>query len=435
MEKIRLIIFREFWTRVRKKSFILTTVLAPLGFVLFFIAIFFISAYSMESRQRVVVLDESNFFKMKIPDGQGLYFFFQDTTLTYLEENYKEMGFDGILYIPEIRNLQFPAGIVYQSENQPGRQTISYIERRLSERLREVKVEQTNIDSEILKEIQAISVSVSPRVISAAGTREANTIVATAIGYIMGFVIYIVLFVYGTMLMKGVMEEKTNRIVEIIASSVKPFQLMMGKIIGIGLVGITQFVLWAVLITIANVFLSLAFSGSISSLDEIAGPSAAAEASGVNPDQVMETIAAVRDLPLLKIGLTFIFYFIGGYLLYGALFAAIGSATNDDGDLQSLTFPISIPIIISMVIMMSVVSAPDSPLAFWSSMIPLSSPIIMPARIAFGVPLWEVLLSMSFLIAGFVFTTWFASKVYRTGILMYGKKVTVRELFRWVWYR
>lgn len=436
MGKVGLIVFREFWTRVRKRSFILTTLLAPLGFALFFIAIIFMGSYSGESRQRIVVLDETGFFQRNIADGRGLYFFFEDSSFEELKNTYLQKGYDAILYIPQIERIGDHLNVSYYAEKQPGIRTLDYITHRIRERYRDVKIEDTNIDRELLAEIQNVSVNVRPNVLSEAGAKEVNTIVATAIGYFMGFAIYIVLFIYGTMVMKGVMEEKTNRIVEIMASSVKPFQLMLGKIIGIGMVGITQFLLWGILIVFIQFFIGIFFGAQIQSISDAASQEAIQDASSMGiSESAPDILESLRQIPFLKIGITFIFYFFGGYLLYGAMFAAIGSATNDDGDLQSLTFPISIPIIISMVIMMSVVDSPDSPLAVWSSIIPLSSPIIMPARIAFGVPVWQLILSISFLIAGFILTTWIAGKIYRTGILMYGKKVTVKELLRWMWYK
>ena len=272
-------------------------------------------------------------------------------------------------------------------------------------------------------------------------SKESNAGLAMGIGYASGLLIYMTMFIYGAMVMRGVMEEKTNRIAEVIISSVKPFELMMGKIIGIGAVGLTQFLLWIILIisltSAAAGFLPADIQQQVTTLQQSNGQAAGgmmqASESAVKIYNIQHTMATA-NWPLI-IG-CFIFYFIGGYLFYAALFAAVGSTVNEDPqDAQSLMFPITMPLIFSYVITTMVTQNPNTPIAFWASMIPFSSPMVMMARVAYGVPsavsYWELALSMLCLVGGFVFTTWLSGRIYRTGILLYGKKVTWKIMFKW----
>lgn len=428
MKKTWLIIQREYISRVKKRSFIVTTLLAPAGFALFFMAVIFLTSYG-ESKKRIVVKDDSGFFKNKFADDQSLYFFFSDSNFIWLEQNYKSLNYDGILLIPPITDLNHPRGIQFRSDKQLGIKTKEYIEGQIAKVLREKKIERANIDKEILASLDNTNVSLTNIVYGEEGEKTGDTLIATALGYIMGFVIYMVLFVYGAMVMKGVMEEKTSRIIEVMASSVKPIQLMMGKVIGIGAVGLTQFILWFILIGFVYLILGIAFAGKLAQMQQLAMNPAMAP----TPDQYEMAMALTgwQSLPVFKLMFFFLFYFLGGYLIYGALYAALGSATNDDGDSQSLTVFISIPIVVSIFIMMSAIQEPDSQLAIWSSIFPFTAPIVMPARIPFKPETWQIVLSMISVIAGFIFTTWIAAKIYRTGILMYGKKITAKELWKW----
>lgn len=428
MKKIRLIIQREYVSRVKKRSFIITTLLAPAGFALFFLAVIFLSNYG-ESKKRIVVKDDSGLFKNKFADDNALYFFFSDSSFMYLEQNYARLHYDGILLIPPITDLSNPRGIQFRSDRQLGIRAKEYIESQIIKVLREKKIEQANIDRELLRSLENTQVSLTSIIYGDEGEKAGDTVIATIVGYVMGFVIYMVLFVYGAMVMKGVMEEKTSRIIEVMASSVRPFQLMMGKIIGIGAVGLTQFILWFILISFVYMILGVVFAAQLADMQQFAINPAMAP----TPDQYELAMALTgwRNLPVLKLLFFFLFYFLGGYLIYGALYAAVGSATNEEGDSQALNVFISIPIVISIFIMMSAIQEPESRLAVWSSIIPFTAPIVMPARIPFGPEAWQIAASMLSVIAGFVFTTWVAARIYRTGILMYGKKITIRELWRW----
>jgi len=265
--------------------------------------------------------------------------------------------------------------------------------------------------------------------------KKPHSDVAYGVGYGGGFLIYITLFIYGSMVMRGVMEEKTNRIAEVIVSSVKPFQLMIGKIVGIGAVGLTQFFMWLILILLFAVALNhfippdiLAKAGGIG--NGMPGGSDQAREAMMNLAKVKEEFASVNWWLVIP---SFVFYFLFGYLFYASIFAAVGSTVNEDPqDAQSLMFPITMPIILSIVIMFNSISNPDGALATWSSMIPFFSPVVMMARIPFGVPWWQLATSMVLLVGGFLFTTWLGAKIYRTGILLYGKKVTWREIGKWI---
>jgi ABC-2 type transport system permease protein len=264
--------------------------------------------------------------------------------------------------------------------------------------------------------------------------KKEHSAVAYGIGYGGGFLIYITLFIYGSMVMRGVMEEKTNRIAEVIVSSVKPFQLMIGKIVGIGAVGLTQFFMWVILVIIFSFAINLFIPPDIlahANGAQMPGNSAQAQEAMVGLANAKAQLAGV-NWPLIIF--CFVFYFLFGYFFYAAIFAAVGSTVNEDPqDAQSLMFPVTMPIVLSIVIMINTISNPNGPLATWSSMIPFFSPVVMIARIPFGVPWWQIAISMVSLIGGFLFTTWLGAKIYRTGILLYGKKVTWKEMWKWLY--
>lgn len=435
MNKIWLIIQREYWTRVRKKSFLLTTLLAPLGMVAFF-AISILVAISGQTDRRIVVIDESGLFKNKLEDASYLYFKYADTSLAYMNEVYKNEGYDGILYLPAPKNWQ-TIRPEYRSDGPLGSVAKNHIARQLEKVTRNILIEKENVDKNALEKINNIDVAISEKIIGQEDDKEASAEVSMVMGYILGFAIYIILLVYGTMVMKGVAEEKTSKVVEIIISSVKPFQLMMGKIVGVGLVGLTQFVIWGIMLVIAQFVIVFAFAGQLAELQALASDPALAAGQ---PDQaeIAGYVAAFQQINLVQLFFIFIFYFLGGYLLYGSLYAAIGSAAGDDVDSNnSLSFIVTIPIILSITIMTAVVRDPSSTMASIASIFPLTSPVVMPARLGFGFDslpelYWQLPLSMVCLILGFAFTTWLAGRIYRTGILMQGKKITLKDMGMWL---
>ncbi|MFI5171897.1 MAG: ABC transporter permease [Chitinophagales bacterium] len=433
MSKTWLIIKREYITRVRKKSFIFFTLLGPLFFLLIgFLPI--IIATASHGSENILVKDESGLINA-LPDTAGLYFNFKynDQPLDELKKNFPKLddGYDALLYIPQLKP-DAPYGIEIYSSKQMGLTTRSYIENIIADKLEDINLKNQNLDRQQILKLRP-KVNIDDKVTSGTKQKEGDAVVASIFGYGMGFIIYIVLLIYGTMVMRGVMEEKNSRIIEVIVSSVKPFQLMMGKIVGIGLVGLTQFITWAFLITILNIILMGIFGSQIAELKSISS-------SPGNSDQdlvrMAEAYSSLSDHPIYYYLLIFITYFIGGYFMFAALFAAIGSLAGDDEtDVQMFALPVTLIILVSIFIMMSVVQQPHTDLAFWSSIIPLTSPVVMPALIPFGVPGWQLALSIIFLIGGFLFTTFLAGRIYRTGILMYGKKIRVREVLKWMFYK
>lgn len=430
MNKIGLIIRREYSTRVRKKSFIIMTILGPLLFgALFVIPIWLASTDSTDVRT-VEVLDESGLFAGAFEDTPNLQFSYTNLQLDEAKQQMDRSRSFGLLYIPEI-DIRDPQGITLYSESSPGLELKSRLENVVENRIQELKLEESQINKETL---QALRTDINLREVSIADGEEkaANTSLYIGIGYVAAFLIYMFIFLYGAQVMRGVIEEKSNRIIEVIISSVKPFQLMTGKIIGIAAVGLTQFLLWVIL-TFVIYSLVLSFYG----LD----PETAAQMSqlqGQGPDlsgaqqQLAEISGALGSLNIAELVLCFIFYFLAGYLLYGALFAAVGSAVDSDADSQQFMLPISLPLVGSIISLAAVLKDPNGTLAFWLSIIPLTSPVVMMMRIPFGVPAWELILSMLLLVAGFVFTSWLAGRIYRIGILMHGTKVNYRVLGKWL---
>ncbi len=440
MDKLWLIIKREYLTRVRRRSFIIATLLTPLAFAVFFVVVGLIFQYESDDTRRIAIIDESDILQRSIKDEQNLYFKFVDTELETLRENFGQFDYDGILVIPEVKDLLSNTyTIYYYSDKQPTLDIESLIRERIREGLRDYKIEALELDPRQLEALDT-KVELEPEPIKETGqdATKLTGAIAAGIGGIMGIIMYIVVFIYGMMVMRSVMEEKTNRIVEVMVSSVRPFQLMLGKIIGVGGVGLTQVAIWAILIPIVVLTTSLAFG-----IDPDAQMKMAQSSPGsadINPEDAEAMVAlALEEFQSLNWGLIlplFVLYFLGGYFLYSSLFAAVGSAMGDDlGEGQSLTIPITIPVILAFYIMIVAIQAPNSSLAVWSSIFPLFSPIVMPARLAFSPPLWEVVVSVVVLLASAVFFVWLSGRIYRVGILMYGKKVTLKELGKWMFYR
>ncbi|MBA3648582.1 MAG: ABC transporter permease [Chitinophagales bacterium] len=425
MNKILLIIRREYLSRVRKRVFIITTLLAPLILASFTILPVYLASVSMET-ENIAVLDKSEIFTGKLHDHDKIKFSYLNESNDSLQKHYEEKGYTGILYIPAEFNIDHPANAEYYSHNQLGLLTEGAIADEMNGVLKKLRLEKANVPPELLENIDKSEVQVVQ-----SNDQLGDTGIATAVGYILGFMIYITLILYGTLVMRGVMEEKSNRIAEVIISSVKPFQLMMGKILGIGFVGLTQFIIWIVLVTLIQSVLTGYYSNDLHQLNQVSNiPGAAPQG---NIPQMANIVLQAGKLPLALIASGFIFFFLGGYLLYASVFAAIGAAAGDESD-QSLTFIATFPIIISFLILISVMNQPNSKLAIITSLIPFTSPVIMTARLAFEPPAWQIVASMVLLAFGFFFMVWLAAKIYRTGILMYGKKTSLKEMLKWVRY-
>ena len=433
MNKIWLIIKREFITRVRKRSFLVVTLLVPLFFAAMVVVPILIATNTKEEK-RIAVIDDSHLFMNRFPDDKGVYYkYLVNTSVDTFQHKYADYGYAGLLYIPEL-DIDRPAGITYYSNAQPGLAVESRLTRRVNDLIEEERLKKANIDASQLK---AVKSDISIDFKTGEEGKKGSSAVAYGVGYASGFIIYIILMFFGMSVMRGVMEEKVSRIAEVMISSVKPFQLMMGKIIGIAAVGLLQFLIWVVLIICVQLLLPLFISGdTVSAMSE--GGAMMQSGSSAAAIEAMEKIRfVVGSVNWTVIISCFIFYFLGGYLFYSALFAAVGSLVNEDPtDAQALTFPITLPIIIGIMVMISSVQNPTGPLAFWGSIIPFTSPMVMMARIPYGVPgtvpYWQLGLSISLLILGFLFTTWMAGKIYRTGILMYGKKITWKEAIKWI---
>ena len=439
MNKIWLVIQREFLTRVKSKQFIIFTLLGPLLFTLPVIFMVFAYKFSDESKT-ILVADQSGFFKGKIKDKRSLIFEFKSEPPEEIKESIKGEKGIGLLVIPEDFDLDKPLGINYYSEEPLGPLHLSYIESAVKKEIEDLKLKQSGMRRTFIDSLRA-KVDLHSYRITEEGDKESNVGIAAGIGIVGGMVMYFFIFFYGMMVLKGVVEEKSNRIVEVIVSSVKPFQLMMGKILGIASVGVFQFLMWAVLsAALSTVVLSffgpeMAGSGTemlTEQMDPEARQALEQAAADSGPLAMIEDLKK-QNLPYI-LGL-FLFFFFGGYMLYSALFAAIGSAVDNETDTQQLLFPVTIPIIISIVVAQVVIQNPNSTLAFWFSIIPLFSPIVMMVRIPFDPPAWEIYLSMFLLVLGFVLSVWMAAKIYRTGILMYGKKPSLKEIGKWLFYK
>lgn len=431
-----LIAKRELLTRIRKKTFLLSTILLPLVIFLFYGLIIYFSVKG-DDGFNIAVADKANLFQGKIQSkGDVVFTFMNNETETSLRDKIIKKQIDAYVFIPEGTTIENFDTLKFISGKKVGLTSRERIERRLNNSLEEKRLIALNISKNALDSIQNKTNHFVFSTLEGKEEEDGNVGVSYAVGFISGFLIYIILFIYGTMVMRGVMEEKVSRIAEVIISSVKPFQLMMGKIFGIGAVGLIQFFIWMVLIIGLQFVLVLMFPAI-----DPAQVQAQAGSMGMNGGnnagaavlEIRNNLASI-NFPLI-LG-CFVFYFLGGYLLYSSLFAAVGSSVNEDPqDAQSLMLPITMPIIFGIVIMTKAVNAPYSSLSVFGSLFPLTSPIVMMARVAHGIPggvtWWELLLSMLFLVIGFIGTTWLAAKIYRTGILMYGKKPTWKELWKW----
>ena len=433
MNKIWLVIKREYLTRVRNKTFILSTILLPLFFIGFIAASAYFSISSSD-KQKIAVEDENGIFKSNFQSDKVITYEF---TTDVNANNFKEKGYSAFLKIP-VKYDSPGDSISLISDKQLGMAAEDKIKDQINNSIRDRAFLQNNINKKVLDSINGIDeeqlYKFSPVIKQGNKTEQSNSGLSYGIGFGSGILIYITLFIYGAAVMRGVMEEKMNRIAEVIISSVKPFQLMMGKIVGIAAVGITQLLIWIVLIIGLSSFATSLISHDVLQHAQSMSPSMSSGAANSAALNFLNTKNMVLQANWSLIIPCFLFYFLAGYLFYASLFAAVGSVVNEDPqEAQSLMLPITMPIILSFVIMTTAAGKPDAPISVWGSMIPLSSPIVMMARIPSGtVPLWQIAVSMISLVAGFILTTMLAAKIYRTGILLYGKKVTLREMGKWL---
>jgi ABC-2 type transport system permease protein len=420
MNKTFLIIKREFLVRVKKKSFIIMTLLAPILMAGLIMAPVLLTDNDNHKRL-IAVYEDNSSYSNKLENSENISFNLVDQSEAAKFKKYINISpFYALLEI-------YDSNFTIFSSQQISLNLRKSITNQLENIIEKEKLKNSGIDIKLIESTKT-KINIETKIIDDEGeTISSSTEASMGIGFITGILIYMFIFMYGTMVMRGVIEEKTNRIVEIIISSVKPFQLMIGKILGVALVGLTQFLLWIILTIIVSIFAEILFIDTNEIVKNMNQPNESV--------LIGELVKLTGGIDLTTIFVSFIFYFLFGYLMYSSLFAAVGSAVDAEADTQQFMLPITMPLILSFILIQPVMDNPDGLLAFWLSMIPLTSPIIMMVRLPFGVENWEILISMSFLILGFIFTTGLAAKIYRTGILMYGKKITYKELWKWISYK
>ncbi len=442
MSKTATIVKREFITRVRKRSFLVMTILGPILMAAIIIVPVMVAQLS-DSEYAVAIVDDSKLFYDRFDDTESVSFTPLGTNIEHAMQLMHDGRFDAVLHIPEIA-FQAPSSLRLFSEKSVNFNAKLLIENILKLEFESLKLSHAGIDEEVLRSIET---PINIQTIRIKDDGELITDypeISMGLGFISGLLIYIFIFLFGSQVLRGVLEEKTSRIVEIIVSSVKPFQLMMGKVIGVGLVGLTQFLIWMVLtfsivglfqLTMPDMFRFtpdeeiFITSSQVLSAEEMEKQQEYIQQYDTIAGQLMEGLSAI-NFPVMI--LSFIFFFLGGYLLYAALFAAIGSAVDNEADTQQFMLPVTAPLLLSIIMIQIIISNPSGPVAFWLSIIPLTSPVIMMVRIPFGVPYAELALSAGLLIMGFIATTLLAARIYRTGILMYGKKSSYKELWKWI---
>lgn len=437
MNKIGLIIKREYLTRVRKRSFIIMTFLGPLLLAAIYIVPIMLALNAPNEKRTIAVVDGSHWFEEQFKgNDEQTFIIVEGQPIDTVKEMVKQGAFDMVLYVPPTQ-LNIPSNAVLYSLNQVPLSTDEYIRSVMKKEIEEQKLLASGVDPDIVDAAKTdINLSVI-RMDEEGGEKETFTEVQFVLGMVLAILIYMFILMFGGQVMQGVAEEKNSRIIEVIVSSVKPFQLMMGKIIGVSLVALTQFLMWIMLTGV----IYIGFSAAIG----LSNPSAISAGSVMTQEVLSNDITsneAVQNIVQIANSIDFgtiigcfIIFFILGYLLYGTMYAAVGSLVDSNTDSQQFTLPITVPLIVSMIAAIYIVNAPDGQLALWLSMIPFTSPVVMMVRIPFGVPIIQIVASIAILAVTFVLMTWVAAKIYRTGILMYGKKLSYKEIFKWLKYK
>ncbi len=441
MSKIGLIAKREFLSRVTKKSFIIGTFLTPIVIGLFGFVVGKIMSYRDDKTTTIAIVDQSGQLKDRLKSTKQLNIVQPTEGVESLKSKIekKELDYVGVLVVPPLTDLQTKKhNTIFYTDRRMTPELSGDIKDVLVDAIRDYKISSFQLDTAKVAALQT-RVSIEPEPLNPATEKKSTskTVAVTAIlSALLGLVMYLAIFIYGSMIMRSVMEEKMNRIVEVMISTVRPFDLMMGKIIGVGGVGFVQFVMWFVLFFVVTTVLQMAFgyepaamqTANMAQMQEMQK-----EAADWSANDVFAELARINWWFIIPV---FLFYFLAGYLLYASLFAAVGSAVGDDlGEAQSLTIPISMPVLFAIYIAMSAIQNPDSKLAVFSSYFPLFSPIVMPARLAADPPIWQVLISMAILAVSVWFFVWLAGRIYRVGILMYGKKASFKEIGKWLFYK
>ena len=437
MNKIGLIIKREYLTRVRKRSFIIMTFLGPILMAAIYIIPIMLALNSNNEKMRIAVVDESHWFESRFQDNkEHTFVILPGQPIDSVKNLVKEKVFDMALYVPPTQ-LNIPSNAIVYSIRQVPMEVESYIRNVMQKEIEDQKLMANGVDPEIVSAVKTdVNLSVM-RMDEKGNEKETFTKVQFTLGIALAMLVYMFIIFFGGQVMQGVSEEKTNRIIEVIVSSVKPFQLMMGKIIGVSLVALTQFVLWIVLTLVLYLGFS-AFMG-LSNPEMLSTGTLMSQEITANDvmsnESVQSILQIVHSIDFGTIIATFLVFFILGYLLYATLYAAIGSLVDNNTDAQQFTLPVTVPLIVAFISTFYIVNNPDSSLSVWLSMIPFTSPISMMVRIPFGVPIWQIVVSVILLAGTFVLMTWIAAKIYRTGILMYGKKLSYKEIFKWLKYK
>ncbi len=437
MNKIGLIIRREYMTRVRKRSFLILTFLGPILMAAIYIIPIVLALNSSTDHLRVAVVDESHWFEDHFTDNKDHTFVnMPGQPIDSVKEMVKSGVFDMAVYVPPTQ-LNIPSNAVVYSIRQVPMEVENYISSVMKKEIEDQKLMAKGVDPEIVSAVKTDVNLQIMRMDDKGNEKETFTKVQFALGIILSMLVYMFIVFFGGQVMQGVSEEKTNRIIEVIVSSVKPFQLMMGKIIGVSLVALTQFVLW-ILLTGALYLGFSAFIGLSSPEILSSGTVMAQEITSndiMSNEAVQNIVQIAHSIDFGTIIMCFLVFFILGYLLYATLYAAIGSLVDNNTDAQQFTLPVTVPLMVAFFSSFYIVNNPDSSLSVWFSMIPFTSPISMMVRIPFGVPIWQIVVSVLLLAGTFVAMTWFAAKIYRTGILMYGKKLSYKEIFKWLKYK
>lgn len=436
MNKIGLIIKREYITRVKKRSFIIMTFLGPLLLAAIYIIPVLLALRGDSEQRTIAVVDQSHWFERQFTDTKRQTFIrLDDISIDSTKQLVQSGVYDIALFIPETQ-LNIPSSAVLYSMKQVPLSVEEHIKEVMKNEIQIQKLLASGVNPEILESIKtSVNLSVI-RMDEEGGEKETFTEVQFILGLVLAVLIYMFILMFGSQVMQGVFEEKSSRIIEVIASSVKPFQLMMGKIIGVSLVALTQFTMWILLTGVIYVGFSAAMG--ISQPSAIGGGTVLAEqidtSSIMDNEAVQNIVSIAQSIDFGTVLISFVIFFLLGYLLYATMFAAIGSIVDNNTDSQQFTLPVTVPLIVAIMAAVYIVNDPDGSVALWMSMIPFTSPVVMMVRIPFGVPIWQIAVSMTLLVASFIGMTWVAAKIYRTGILMYGKKLTYKELFKWLKY-
>ena len=437
MNKIGLIIKREYLTRVRKRSFLIMTFLGPILMAAIYIIPIMLALNSSTDHLRVAVVEESRWFENSFTSNEAHTFVpMPGQPIDSVKGMVKTGVFDMALYVPPTQ-LNIPSNAVVYSIRQVPMEVETYISSVMEKEIEKQKLMAKGVDPEIVRAVKTdVNLSIM-RMDENGNEKETFTEVQFTLGVILAMLVSFFIMFFGGQVMQGVFEEKSNRIIEVIISSVKPFQLMMGKIIGVSLVALTQFVMWILLTAVLYVGFS-AFIG-ISHPDMLSsGTVMAQEITSndiMNNESVQSILQIVHSIDFGTIIACFLIFVILGYLLYATLYAAIGSLVDNNTDSQQFTLPVTVPLMVAIISSFYIVNNPDGSLSVWLSMIPFTSPISMMVRIPFGVPIWQIVVSVLLLAGTFVLMTWLAAKIYRTGILMYGKKLSYKEIFKWLKYK